>query len=249
MLRGYIGPLSIRPPLWAHLLCWIPLVFLPPHAEWHCSHEAHTHWLSTATSLWGLGVGLQEMLSDITSPSAKKPPQGQARSSHLETENTQIIYFFPSWGVSSQLRGTRLFVYAGWCRKYCPGTLMRQVLRAWDTTQSIPDGGVEDGHLPLDFPLLEVTRPLGADSPISLDWVVWMLGQSQRDSYWSRVGMEKNFSREFSTNKTSWQSLLTSIINCFLWMMENPALLVTYGDTVEECKENQLAHWKASRVI
>lgn len=68
---------------------------------------------------------------------------------------------------------------------------------------------------PLDFPLLQVTRPLGADSPISLDWVVWMLGQSQWDSYWSRVGMEKSFSREFSTNKTSWQSLLTAIINCY----------------------------------
>lgn len=27
--------------------------------------------------------------------------------------------------------------------------------------------------------------------------------------------MEKCFSREFSTNKTSWQSLLTSIINCY----------------------------------
>lgn len=63
--------------------------------------------------------------------------------------------------------------------------------------------------------LLEVIRPLGPDSPIFLDWVVWMLGQSQWDSYWSRVGMENSFSREFSTNKTSWQSLLTSIMNCY----------------------------------
>ena len=32
---------------------------------------------------------------------------------------------------------------------------------------------------------------------------------------WSRVGMEKRFSRDYSTNKNSWQLPLTSITNCY----------------------------------
>lgn len=28
----------------------------------------------------------------------------------------------------------------------------------------------------------------GTDSPIFLDWAVWMLSQSEWDRYWSRVG-------------------------------------------------------------
>ena len=48
--------------------------------------------------------------------------------------------------------------------------------------------------------------------------------------------MEKSFSRDFSTNKNSWQLPLTSIINCYSPGHGKPALLITEGDAVEELK-------------
>lgn len=51
---------------------------------------------------------LQEAPGDVTTPQAKKPPQGQLWNSHLYTENTHIIYLFPPWGMSSQLQGAQL---------------------------------------------------------------------------------------------------------------------------------------------
>lgn len=91
------------------------------------------------------------------------------------------------------------------CRCFIHGT----------TPQPGPDGSVGDGCPALDLPSLQVIRPLGDRLPIFLDWVVWMLGQSEWNRYWNRVGMQKSLSRDFPTNKNSWQWPLTSIINCY----------------------------------
>lgn len=127
----------------------------------------------------------------------------------------KTLFLFPPWGVSSQLQEPNSVCVPGDVKMIVLALLTLQVLHSWDTTQSIRDGGRGDGVQLQNFPCFKLYSLWGIDSPIFLDWLVWMLGQSEWDTYWSRVGMEKSFSRDLSTNKNSWQLPLTSIINCY----------------------------------
>lgn len=78
---------------------------------------------------------------------------------------------------------------------------------------SLPDGGVGDRRSALDLTSLKVIRPLGERR-------THFFGPNYRDVGPNTMGwipgwggMEKSISRDFSTNKISWQKPLTSLID------------------------------------